>query len=130
MTAPVQQVASSRAPAPAGHYVQATTWGDLIFASGQLPLTPDGSHTAGTTVETQIRQALTNLLAVLVEAGSNPDHVLRVTAYLVGVEHWLVFDRIFAELFGPAKPARAVVPVPELHHGFLVEIEAVATRAA
>ncbi|WP_267359559.1 MULTISPECIES: RidA family protein [unclassified Methylobacterium] len=129
MKAPIQRVATARAPAPAGHYVQATAWGDLVFVSGQLPLRPDGTHMADATVEAQIRRALANLLAVLAEAGSCPDHVLRVTAYLVGVEHWLVFDQIFAELFGPARPARAVLPVPQLHHGYLVEVEAVATRA-
>ena len=53
---------------------------------------------------------------------------MRVTAYVVGIENWPVFDRIYAELFGEARPARAVVPVPELHHGYLVEIEAVAAR--
>jgi 2-iminobutanoate/2-iminopropanoate deaminase len=62
------------------------------------------------------------------EAGSSPERVLRVTAYVVGVENWPVFNRIYAELFGAAKPARTVVPVPELHHGYLVEIEAVASR--
>ena len=55
--------------------------------------------------------------------------MLRVTAYIVGLENWPVFDRIYAELIGTVKPARTVVPVPELHHGYRVEIEAVAIRA-
>lgn len=128
MTAPIEQISTTRAAAPAGHYIQATAWRDLVFVSGQLPLRTDGTHTADASFEIQARQALANLLAIVTEAGSNRERVLRVTAYVVGVENWLVFDRIYAELFGAAKPARAVVPVPELHHGYLVEIEAIASR--
>jgi len=51
-----------------------------------------------------------------------------MTAYIVGVENWPAFNRIYAEVFGDAKPARTVVPVPELHHGYLVEVEAIAVR--
>jgi 2-iminobutanoate/2-iminopropanoate deaminase len=54
--------------------------------------------------------------------------MLKVTVYIVGVELWPAFNTIYAELMGEARPARAVVPVPELHHGYLVEIEATAAR--
>jgi reactive intermediate/imine deaminase len=128
MTAPIERVSTARAPAPAGHYAQATAWRELVFVSGQLPFHADGTPAADASFEVQARQALANLLAVLAEAGSNPERVLRVTAYVVGVEHWPDFNRVYAELFGTAKPARAVVPVPELHHGCLVEVEAVASR--
>ncbi|MFE1603025.1 RidA family protein [Methylobacterium sp. ID0610] len=128
MTSPIERVSTARAPAPAGHYAQATAWRDLVFVSGQLPLRADGTHAANETFEVQARQALANLLAIVDAARSRPDRVMRVTAYVVGIENWPVFDRIYAELFGKAKPARAVVPVPELHHGYLVEIEAVAAR--
>jgi enamine deaminase RidA (YjgF/YER057c/UK114 family) len=89
---------------------------------------PDGSHTADLPFEAQARQALANLLAIVKVAGSGPERVLKVTAYIVGVEHWPAFNRLFAEAFGAARPARAVVPVPCLHHGYLIEIEAVAAR--
>jgi 2-iminobutanoate/2-iminopropanoate deaminase len=128
MTASIEQISTIRAPAPAGHYAQATAWRDLVFVSGQLPHHADGTPMSDASFEVQARQALANLLTVVREAGSNPERVLRVTAYVVGVENWPVFNRIYAELFGAAKPARAVVPVPELHHGYLVEIEAVASR--
>ena len=65
---------------------------------------------------------------MLKEAGSGTDHVLKVTAYIVGIENWPRFNAIYAEIFGGAKPARAVVPVPALHHGCLIEIEATAVR--
>ena len=128
MTDLIERITSTAMQPPAGHYAHATAWRDLIFVSGQLGPRSDGSHTSGEPFEAQVRQALANLLAILAEAGSGPDHVLRATAYIVGVENWPAFNRIYAEVFRDAKPARTVVPVPELHHGYLVEVEAIAVR--
>lgn len=128
MTDPIARIATAAAPKPAGHYSQGTAWRDLVFVSGQLAARPDGSHTADQPFEAQARQALASLLAILAEAGSGPDRVLRVTAYIVGVENWPAFNRVYAEVLGDSKPARTVVPVPELHHGYLVEVEAIAVR--
>ena len=127
---PIERIATDAAPAPAGHYVQATAWGALVHVSGQLGVRPDGSHTADQPFAAQARQALANLFAILAAAGSGPGGVLKVTAYIDGVEHWPEFNRLFAEAFGAARPARAVVPVPGLHHGYLIEVEAVAVRSA
>jgi hypothetical protein len=69
-------------------------------------------------------------IAAAAAAGSGLDQVLKVTAYIAGVEHWPAFNRIYAEVFAEARPARSVVPVPALHHGYLVEIEAIAVRPA
>jgi reactive intermediate/imine deaminase len=121
-------IATDNAPAPAGHYAQATAWRDLVFASGQLGVRPNGEHTTGESFEVQARQALGNLLAVLAAADCGPEQVLRVTAYIVGVENWPAFNRVYAEMMGDARPARTVVPVPELHHGYLVEVDAIAAR--
>ena len=125
----IERIATPAAPPPAGHYAQATAWQDLVFVSGQLPVRADGALAATEPFEAQARRAIANLLAILSEAGSGPSEVLKATAYVVGIENWPTFDRAFADAFGDAKPARAVVPVPELHHGFLIEVEAVATRA-
>ena len=122
------RIATDDAPPPAGHYAQATAWRDLVFASGQLGVRPNGEHTTAERFEVQARQALGNLLAVLAAADCGPDQVLRVTAYIVGVENWPAFNRVYAEIMGDARPARTVVPVPELHHGYLVEVDAVAAR--
>ena len=93
---------------------------------------PERAATAATgrpnRLETQARQALDNVLTVLAEAGCGLEQVLRVTAYIVGVENWPAFNRVYAEAFGSAKPARTVVPVAELHHGYLIEIEAIGIR--
>ena len=113
---------------PAGHYAPATAHGDLVFVSGQLPTLADGQHDPAAPFEEQARRTITNLFAVLDAAGSGPDRLLKVTVYIVGVDHWPAFNTIYAEMLGAARPARAVVPVPELHHGYLVEIEAIAAR--
>jgi 2-iminobutanoate/2-iminopropanoate deaminase len=120
------RIATDEAPAPAGHYVQATAWRDLVFVSGQLGVRSNGEHTAGESFEVQARQALGNMLAVLAAAECGPEQVLRVTAYIVGVENWSAFNRIYAELMGVARPSRTVVPVAELHHSYLIEVEAIA----
>lgn len=122
----IERIIAAHAPPPGGHYSQAVRWGELIFVSGQLPVRADGSHAPDADFETQCRQALNNLFAVLAAAGSTPDQVLKITAYIVGVGRWPEFNRIYAQMFGDARPARSVVPISELHYGYLVEIDAVA----
>ena len=124
----IERIVTDAAPTPAGHYAQATAAGDLLFVAGQLPVRPDGTHMADLPFEEQARQALANLLAIVRADGSAPERVLKVSVYIVGIAHWPAFNRVYAELFGEARPARAVVPVPELHHGYLVEVDAVAAR--
>lgn len=122
----VVAVRTEHAPGPAGHYSQATIAGGLVFVSGQLPIAPDGTILADAPFEMQAARALDNVLAIVAAAGGGPAQIARVTAYVVGVEHWAQFDRVYAQRLGGCRPARAVVPVPELHHGVLVEIEAIA----
>ncbi|RDJ26760.1 RidA family protein [Bosea caraganae] len=124
----LETILSPDVPAPAGHYAQAVGYKDLVFVSGQLAPRPDGSHTAEEPFAVQARQALDNLLAILRAGGCGPQDVVKVTAYLVGAGNWPEFNRIYAEAFGAHKPARSVVPVPELHYGYLIEIEAIAVR--
>jgi reactive intermediate/imine deaminase len=111
---------------PGGHYSHARRFGELVFTSGQLGVRPDGSHTADRPFEEQVRQALGNMLAALRAAGAEPRDILKVTAYIVGVELWPRFNAVYSEVMGEARPARTVVPVPELHYGYLIEIDAVA----
>jgi len=117
-----------RAP-PAGHYSPGVRHGGLVYVSGQLGTLPDGTETFDRPFAEQAKAAIGNVLGVLAAAGLGPDNLVKVTVYIVGVEHWPEFNAVYAELMGPARPARAVVPVPELHHGYLVEIEAIAACA-
>lgn len=124
----VERIYTDKAPSPAGHYAQATAFGDLIFVSGQLAASPDGTSNADAPFEVQVRRALRNMLAIIDAAGGTPETILKVNAYIAGVEHWPAFNRIFAEELGDSRPARAVIPVPELHYGYLIELDAIAVR--
>jgi reactive intermediate/imine deaminase len=124
----IERVLTENAPKPAGHYSQAVCHGDLVFVSGQLPVTLDGKIIADKSFEEQAHLALANLLAILKAAGSDPEHVLKVTVFLAGVEYWPKFNALYAEAFGESRPARSVVPVPALHYGALIELEAIAVR--
>lgn len=128
MQDPVEPISSPETAPPGGHYSAATAFRDLVFVSGQLPVLPDGTHDPSAPFEEQARRALSNLLAIVRAAGSSPERVLKVTAYVTGMENWPAYNRVHAELFGDARPARAVVPVPPLHYGYLVEVECVAAR--
>lgn len=123
----IVSVFTENAPMPLGHYSQAVRAGGFIHVSGQLPIKTGGqSASSQGTFDEQAHLVLRNLLAVLDAAGAAPSHVVKVTAYIVGVDYWASFNAAFAEAFGEARPARSVVPVPELHHGFLIELDAVA----
>ncbi len=123
----VSFIKTERAPKPGGHYAQGARNGDIIFVSGQLPISLDGSRDAGLSFEDQTRLVLGSVLAIVEDGGSSVDRVLKVTAYIVGIENWPLFNSIFAEVFGDWRPARSVVPVPALHYGCLIELEAVAS---
>jgi len=130
MPARIDFVTSDELPRPGGHYTHAVRFGDLVFVSGQLATRPDGSHTADLPFEDQVRQALDNVLTALRSAGATKDDVVKVTAYIVDVERWPRFNAIYAEVMGNARPARTVVPVAQLHYGYLFEIDAIAVCSA
>ena len=122
-------ILTSEAPQPFGHYSQAVEHNGLIYVSGQLPALADGTHDATAPFEVQAARALSSLDAILKDAGSSTKYLLKVTAYIVGVENWPRFNQVYAQYLGDARPARSVVPVPELHHGYLIEIDAIARTA-
>lgn len=119
-------VFTDKAPAPAGHYTQARISGNLVFVSGQLPVEPaTGTKQLGS-IEEQTRQVLENVAAVLREAGSDLDRVIKTTVYVSDIDLWDRVNEVYADFFGDHRPARAVVPTKDLHYGFQVEIEAIA----
>ncbi|MDE1916526.1 MAG: RidA family protein [Sphingomonadales bacterium] len=121
----IRTVSTDQAPRPGGHYSQATVAGNLVFISGQLPIRPDGCGLMREDFETQVEQALANVLAILQAAGGENAELARVTAYIVGAENWGLFNEIYGRVLGDAKPARTIVPVREVHYGYKVEIEAI-----
>jgi 2-iminobutanoate/2-iminopropanoate deaminase len=116
--------------APGGHYSHAVRAGGLVFVSGQLPIEPDGTRLSDQDFEKQARQALANVSAALASAATGIDDLVQVRVYITDINDWPVFDRVYSEWIGSVRPARAVVPVPALHYGFRIEIEAVARAAS
>ncbi len=116
--------------APGGHYSHAVVAGNMVFISGQLPINAAGEKLVNATFAEQTEQVLANLAAALQAAGSGVDRLAQVRVYVTDIAHWPEFNRLYAAWCAQSanehRPARAVVPVPALHFGLLIEIEAVA----
>ncbi len=122
----VDPISTDQAPAPAGHYSQGIAHGQLIYVSGQLPIDPaTGAKSQGSLAE-QTRLVLQNVDAILRAGGSSLQHTLKLTVYISDIAHWDEVNRVYAEMLGEHKPARAIVPTRELHFGLGIEIDAVA----
>lgn len=115
---------------PAGHYSPGIVAGGFVFVAGQLPIAANGTKLVDAPFAEQARQVLANVQAVLEAAGSSVQHLVQVRVYVSDIQRWPEFNQIYAAWAGAAKPARAVVPVPLLHHGLMIEVEAVALAAA
>lgn len=109
-----------------GHYSPGVISNGMLYVSGQLSIDPDTRELPAGGVKEHARQALSNVERVLKEAGVGRENVVQCRIYLIGVQNWDAVNEAYAEFFGDHKPARIVVPVPELHGGSLVEIEAIA----
>ena len=122
-----EAVFTKSAPPPAGFYSQAVRAGDFLFIAGQLPLDAHG-RVVDQDIAQQTRQALSNVQAILTAAGGRVDNLVQCTLYISRIEDWSEVNRVYAEMLSsvPVAPARAVVPVREMHYGALIEIQAVA----
>ena len=109
-----------------GHYSPGVISNGVLYVSGQLSIDPDTRELPAGGVKDHARQALSNVERVLNEAGLDKENVVQCRIYLIGVHNWDAINEVYADFFGDHKPARIVVPVPELHGGSLVEIEAMA----
>lgn len=113
-------------PPPRGHYSHAAAGAGLVFIAGQLPVTREGQPLAGAPFEDQVRQVLANVQAALEAAGTSVPRLLQVRVYITDPQLWGTFNALYAEWAGAHRPARAVVPVPALNYGLMIEVEAVA----
>lgn len=113
------------APEAIGSYSQAIRTGEWVWCSGQIGLSPKSMHLVDG-LEEQTRQVLENLQAVLSEAGSSVDRILRVRIFLTEMAHFETVNRLYGRWIGSSPPARETVAVHELPKGALVEISCVA----
>jgi 2-iminobutanoate/2-iminopropanoate deaminase len=111
---------------PRGHYSHAVSAAGFVFVAGQLPVDAEGKQLNEAPFEAQARQVLANVAAALRGAGSGIEKLVQVRVYITDIELWPAFNAIYAEWAGVSRPARAVVPVPQLHYGFKIEVEATA----
>lgn len=122
-----RQVRTAGAPAPVGPYSQAVLSGDLVFASGQIPLDPASGELVAGEIEAQTERVLANLEAVLQAGGASLASVLKTTVYLTDLSLFPRMNAVYARAFASEPPpARATVEVAALPLGAAVEIDAVA----
>jgi 2-iminobutanoate/2-iminopropanoate deaminase len=116
-------------PTPEGHYSPGIEHDGLIFVSGQLPMDLVTREPFAGDIETQTELALRNVEAVLKEAGCDLNHVLQMTIYVSDIELWGKVNEVYTRVMGDHRPARAIVPVKDLHFGTKIEIAAIAVKA-
>jgi len=123
----MKKIKLPNAPEPVGHYSSAVEHSGLIFVSGQLPRDPVSGEVENGAIEAQTELALRNVEQILFAAGSDLQHVLQFTIYISDMELWGKVNETYARILGDHKPARAIVPVKDLHFDTKIEIQAIAT---
>ena len=119
-------ISTTNAPAAIGPYSQAIRVGNIIFTSGQIPIDPaTGSFVEGG-IKEQTRQSLLNVKAILNEAGTTMDHVIKTTVFMADMNDFSEMNSVYSEFFNTPYPARSAVAVKTLPKGALVEIEVIA----
>lgn len=113
-------------PTPKGHYSPGIEHSGFIFVSGQLPMDLDTREPFTGAIEEQTELALRNVEAVLHAAGSDLNHVLQMTIYFSDMDLWGQVNEVYARVMGDHRPARAIVPVKDLHFDTKIEIAAIA----
>ena len=119
-------ISTSKAPAAIGPYSQAIQVGNLLYASGQIPIDPSTGSIVDGGIKEQTRQSLLNVQAILEEAGLSFANVVKTTVFLADISYFADMNGVYAEFFSEPYPARSAVAVKSLPKGALVEIEVVA----
>ena len=119
-------ISTKKAPAAIGPYSQAIQVGNLVYTSGQIPIDPATGVFAEGGIKEQNRQSLTNVKAILEEAGLTMGNVVKTTVFMADMADFADMNSVYAEFFAEPYPARSAVAVKTLPKGALVEIEVVA----
>lgn len=120
----MKQINTDKAPAAIGPYSQGMICGDLMFTSGQIPLSPENGEIVGTSIKEQTLQVMKNMSAILDSQNVSFNHVVKTTCFLADMGDFGEFNEIYAEYF-TGKPARSCVAVKTLPKGVLCEVEAI-----
>ncbi len=123
-----KNINTSAAPAAIGPYSQAIEANGMVFVSGQLPVDPTTGNFAEGGIKELTRQSLTNMQAILKEAGLTLDNVVKTTVFLADMADFAEMNEVYAEFFSAPFPARSAVAVKTLPKGARVEVECIAAR--
>ena len=122
-------IATTNAPAAIGPYSQAIDCGTFLITSGQVPIDPATGELVPGGVTEQARQSLTNVKAILAQAGLTMDNVVKTTVFLKNMSDFAAMNAVYAEFFTEGQyPARSAVEVAALPKGALVEIETICVK--
>lgn len=121
----MEKIYTKNAPDAIGPYSQAIKVGNLLFTSGQIAIVPESSQIEATDIVGQTEQVCKNIQAILTEAGSSFNKVVKTTCFLADMSDFAAFNEIYAKYF-TSKPARSCVAVKTLPKNVLVEIEVIA----
>ena len=113
-------------PTPKGHYSPGIEHNGLIYVSGQLPMDLGTREPFAGDIETQTELALRNVEHVLKAAGSDLNDVIQMTIYVSDMELWGKVNEVYSRVMGDHRPARAMIPVKDLHFDTKIEIQAIA----
>ena len=121
-------VRTEKAPAPfqGAPYSQAIRANGLVFVAGQLGFEPGQTEVVGPGIKAQTEQTIDNLEAILTEAGSSLDRIVKTTVFLASLDDFQGMNEVYAGRIGDTPPARSTIEVGALPSGALVEIEAIA----
>lgn len=123
----MKKIHTDYAPKAIGPYVQGNIINGLLFASGQVPLSPETGEVVGTTITEQTEQVMKNITAVLKEAGSDFNHIVKTTCFLKNMDDFVAFNSVYASYFTDNLPARSAVEVARLPKDVLIEVEMIAS---
>lgn len=118
---------TKNAPAAIGPYSQAISANGFLFASGQIPLSPETGEVVGTTITEQAEQSCKNVGGILEANGLNYENVIKTTCFLADMADFAAFNEVYAKYF-TGKPARSCVAVKALPKGVLCEVEVIAVK--
>jgi 2-iminobutanoate/2-iminopropanoate deaminase len=122
----IRTIQTEKAPTPAGHYSQAVVYNGLVFVAGQVAIDPNTGERKVGSIEEQTEQVLKNVSEVLKAAGSGLQFVLKMTVFVTDIGLWERVNKVYSRVLGDHRPARAIIPIRELKHGYLIEIDAIA----
>lgn len=121
-------IQTEKAPAAVGPYCQGMEVNGLVFTSGQLPLVPETGELVSDCIKKATKQSLENVKAILEEAGTSMDKVVKVNIFLADINDFAAVNEVYSEYFSEHKPARSCVQVAHLPKDGLLEIEAIAAK--